>query len=138
MSDVRRRTLLAAAGPGATGLLAGCGRLEEDETETPTPEGQWDLRGRVINEDDEPRSWLVEARRASGSAVSASGTVPAGEAGEFGLSGMLRDEQLEVVAESDDGASTIQWRPTDCRGLWVTVTIADGAPRIAGDCRSEG
>jgi hypothetical protein len=128
--------MLAAAGVGATGLLAGCSRFEEGGTETETPQGQWEVRGRVTSEDDEPRSWLVEARTADGSAGSAAGTIPAGEAWEFGLAGKLRDEQLEVLAESDAGASTYQWRPTDCRNLSLSVGISAGEPRISGDCRS--
>ena len=132
----RRQALAAAGGLAVTPLLAGCSRFEDGGTESETPTGQWEIRGRVVNEDDASREWLVEVRSGSG-AASASGTIPAGEEWAFGLAGQLRDEELEVVAESDSGSIGQPWRPTECRALSVTVTISGGEPTIEESCRSE-
>jgi hypothetical protein len=129
---MHRRQVLAAAGVGAAGLLAGCNRGDDDST--PTPQGQWELRGRVINQDDGPHEWLVSSRSEGGSAATASGTIPGGEEWEFALLGQLRDERLKVYVESDNGSSSADWRPTECRLLAIEVTISDGNPRIRAEC----
>jgi hypothetical protein len=134
---MKRRQVLAAAGVGAAGLLAGCNRGGDDDS-TPTPQGQWELRGSVVNRDDSPREWLVSSRSESGGTATASGTIPGGEEWEFALLGQLSDERLEVHAESDNGATSADWRPAECRLLAVEVTISDGNPSIQPECREGG
>lgn len=90
-----------------------------------------------MNEDDQPREWRVESRTEGGSVAAAWATVPAGEEWEFGLLGQLRDEQLEVYAESEGGAMSAPWRPTECPRMAATVTITGGEPRLDLTCRAE-
>ena len=135
---MRRREAIAAAGAGVAGLLAGCSRFGgggDEGTETPT--GMWELRARVVNGDDRAHEWRVECRSPTGSAASASGTVPAGDAVEAGLAGLVRDEDLEVSVDSSAGAVAQQWRATECRELFVEARIGDGDPRLESECRSE-
>ena len=136
---MRRRAVLAAAALGASTLLAGCSDDDggDDDGSGEPLDGNWELRGLVVNEDDEPREWRLESRSETGSAAAAHGTIPAGEEWELGLSGTLRDEQLEVYAESDGGATTAAWRPAECRRLAVEVTISGGNPRMELECRAE-
>jgi hypothetical protein len=96
------------------------------------------LRGRVVNDDDEPREWRVESRSQDRESVGAAwATIPAGESWEFELAGQLYDEQREVYAESERGSVSVPWRPTDCRQLFAEVTIENGEPSIVTECREE-
>lgn len=134
---MQRRQLLAAAGVGAASLLAGCSDDGDGDEGPETPDGEWELRGLVGNEDDEPREWRVESRSEGARVAAAWGTVPAGEERDFALLGQLRDEQLEVDAESDGGSTTASWRPAECRVLSVEVTISGGEPQLQLACRDE-
>ena len=126
--DVNRREVLATAAVGTATLLAGCSDDGDGDGGTGTPRGEWERRRRVVNEDDQPREWRVESRTGDGSAAAAWATVPAGEEWEFALLGQLRDERLEVYAESDDGATAAPWRPSECPRMAATVTIPAANP----------
>lgn len=96
------------------------------------------LRARVVNEDDEPRDWRVECRSADRESFGAAyGTLPAGDEHELALVGQLYDEQREVYVESESGALSEPWRPTECQRLFATVRIADGTPGLETECREE-
>jgi hypothetical protein len=130
---VNRRQFIAAAGTCSAAPLAGCTGDDAGEE----PDGQWELRARVENQDDQPREWRVEARSPSGSVAAAFSTLPAGETTELGLGGMLRDEEIEIYAESDDGAQTQPWDSSECRNLFADVTINGGEPTLDTQCRDE-
>lgn len=139
---MNRRQLVAAAGAGTATLLAGCLTDSDGGTEPePEPEpldGEWILRARVVNEDDEPRAWRVESRSEDReSAGAAWATLPAGEEWELELSGRLFDEQREVYVESDGGSVSKPWRPTECRRLFADVAIVGGNPSLETECREE-
>jgi hypothetical protein len=130
---VNRRTFIAAAGTCSTALLAGCTGDDADGD----PEGQWELRARVENRDDQPREWRVEARSPGGSVAAAFSTLPAGETTELGFTGMLRDEEIQIYAESDNAAQSRPWNPTECRHLFADITITGGEPTVDAECREE-
>ncbi|MEF8808873.1 hypothetical protein [Natronomonas sp.] len=130
---MNRRAFIAAAGTCSAALLAGCTGDDADEE----PDGQWELRARIENRDDQPREWRVEARSAGGSVAAAFSTLPAGETTELGLGGMLRDEEIDIYATSDEGAQTQPWNPTECRDLFADVTISGGEPTFDTECREE-
>lgn len=139
---MNRRRLLSAIATGVAGLLPGCFSVDggsgggTDTTES--LDGEWTLRARVVNEDDEPREWRVESRSTDRDSVAAaSGTLPAGGETELALSGRRLDERREVLVESDAGAVSEPWRPSDCRRLFADVTIADGTPDVRTECRAE-
>lgn len=127
-----RRQALAAAGSAALVLAAGC----IGEADDPTIDGEWILRARVRNGDDQPREWRVESRsQGRDSAAAAYGTLPAGESTEAELRGLVREETREVYVESDAGAVSEPWRPTVCRDVFADVGISDGMPRLQTECR---
>lgn len=134
--EVTRRQLLATVGVGTTTLLTAC--LSDGADSSPEPDrlnGEWILRGRIVNEDTEPREWRVESRSQDGQSVGAAwATVPAGESWEFELRGQLFDEQREVYVESEGGSASESWRPTDCRRLFVRVTTREKTPRVETEC----
>lgn len=105
---------------------------------TGTPDGQWRLRARVTNEDDEPRSWRVEARSGGGTVVAAWGTVSPGETVGTTLSGRLGGDPPTVYAESDAGSISAPWQPADCSRLDAVVAISDGDPQLDFECDEEG
>lgn len=117
--------------------LAGCATDSNGDGDgVTTLDGEWVLRARVVNEDDEPREWRVESRSADRESVAAaSGTLPADEETELELSGQLFDEQREAFVESDGGARSERWDPTECRRLFADVRIADGNPSLETECR---
>lgn len=131
---MNRRTFIAAAGAGSAALLAGCTGDGENGGE---PDGEWELRAQIENQDDQPRDWRVEARSEGGNVAAAYSTLPAGETTELGLAGMLRDEEIEIYAESDNGAQAQPWDPSECRDLFADVTIAGGEPSFDTECREE-
>lgn len=136
---MNRRRFLTAAGTTTAPLLAGCSSDGDGDGPDPDPlDGEWILRGRVVNEDDEPREWRVECRSRDRESVGAAwATVPAGDSWAFELRGRLFDEQREVYAESEGGAVSEPWRPTECRRLFAAVTISGGNPQLETDCREE-
>jgi hypothetical protein len=132
---MNRRRLVSAIATGAVGCLAGCFTADgdtggPDDGDDPEPlDGEWTLRARVVNEDDEPREWRVESRSTDRESVAAaSGTLPAGGETELALSGHRFEERREVCVESEAGAVSEPWRPADCRRLFADVTIVDGTP----------
>lgn len=135
---MKRRQFIAGAGAGSTLLLAGCiGGGDGGNGNGEEPEGQWELRARVENQDDQPRDWRVEARSEGGSVAAAYSTLPAGETAELGLAGMLRDEEIDIYAESDNAAQSRPWNPTACRHLFADITISGGEPTVDTECREE-
>jgi hypothetical protein len=132
---VNRRAFIAAAGGGSAALLAGC--TGDGGNGNETPDGEWELRARIENTDDQPRDWRVEARSGSGNVAAAYSTLPAGETTELGLSGMRRDEDVEVYAESDNGAQSQPWDPAECSELFAEITISGGEPTVDTECREE-
>jgi hypothetical protein len=130
---VNRRAFIAAASTCSAALFAGCTGDDADED----PEGQWELRARVENQDDQPREWRVEARSPGGSVAAAYSTLPAGETTELGLAGVLRDEEVDIYVESDNGAQSQPWNPTECRSLFADVAISGGEPAFDTECREE-
>lgn len=133
---MNRRRLIAAVGAGTATFVGGC-LTDEDDGEGPAPlDGEWILRGRVVNEDDHLREWRVESRSSDRESVAAAwATVPAGESWELELRGRLFDERREVYVESEEGSVSEPWRPTECRRLFVDVSIVDGSPRLETACR---
>ncbi|MFB6177400.1 MAG: hypothetical protein ABEI99_09705 [Halobaculum sp.] len=126
---------MAALCTAGTVAVAGCGRLGS-ETATPQLSGDWVLRARVENADDQPREYTVTTRAVNpDSAASASGTLPAGETTTLALAGGRSREDREIVAESANGAVSQPWRPTDCRRLFADVVIRDGRPQMETECR---
>lgn len=141
---MNRRRLVSAIATGAVGLLSGCFTVDGDGDGTgdgdgvESLDGEWILRARVANEDDEPREWRVESRSEDRESVAAaSGTLPAGGETELELSGRRFDERREVFVESDAGAVSEPWRPADCRRLFADVSIVDGTPDVQTECRAE-
>ncbi|QLD86392.1 hypothetical protein HWV23_11870 [Natronomonas halophila] len=132
---MNRRAFIAAAGAGSAALLAGC--IGDDGDESGTPDGEWELRARIENTDDQPRDWRVEARSGNGNVAAAYSTLPAGETTDVGLMGMRRGEDIEVYAESDNGAQSQPWDPSECRRLFADVTISGGEPAVDTECREE-
>lgn len=136
---MNRRRLLTAVGIGTSMFLGGCLSDGIGDGAEPEPlDGEWILRSRVVNEDDEPREWRVESRSQDRESVAAAwATVPAGESWELELRGQLFDEQREVYVETSGGSVAEPWRPTECRRLFAEITIVGGNPRLETQCRGE-
>ena len=136
---MNRRRLIAAVGAGSASFLGGCLSEAGDEDGDPIPlDGEWVLRGRVVNRDDRPRSWRIESRSLDRRSVGAAyATVPAGASWDVELRGRLFDEEREVYAESDGGTASEPWRPTECDRLLATLTITDGNPALETECQAE-
>lgn len=136
---MNHRELVTAVGAGVTAFVGGC--LTDDGGDGAGPEpldGEWILRGRVRNEDDEPRGWRVESRSQDRESVGAAwATLPAGEEWALELRGQLFDERREVYVESDNGSVAEPWRPTECRRLFAGVNIVGGEPRLETECREQ-
>lgn len=134
---MNRRQFVATAGLGTVSLLSGCTDIGNGDGEDPL-DGEWVIRARVVNEDAEPREWRVESRSTDRqSVVAAWGTLPATDETELALSGRLFDEQREVFVESDGGAVSHRWQPTECRRLFAAVSIVDSNPSMETACRGE-
>lgn len=58
----------------------------------------------------------------------------AGEEWGLELRGGLFDERREAYVESDGGAVSEPWRPTECRRLFAVVTISGGNPQLETEC----
>lgn len=127
---MNRRTFIAAAGAGSAALLAGCTGDDGEE-----PDGEWEFRARIENQDDQSREWRVEARSDGGNVAAAYSTLPAGETTEVGLVGRRRGEDVEIYAESDNGAQAQPWDPSECRFLFADITISGGEPSFDTECR---
>lgn len=152
---MNRRQFLASAGVGATALPGGClgdggdgdggddggsdDRGGDDGSDVDNPlDGEWALRARVTNEDDDPRQWRIESRSQDRHSIAAaSGTLPPGEEWELEFSGLLFDEQREVHVESEAGSVSEPWDTTECGRLFAEVAIVDGAPTLEAGCRDE-
>lgn len=132
-----RRQLITAVGTGLVALFAGCTNNEPGDSKEPL-DGEWVLRARVANEDDEPREWRVESRSEDReSFAAASGTILPGGEHELELRGLLYDEQREIYVVSDGGSRSESWRPTECPRFFADVSIVNGNPNLETECREE-